>query len=208
MPTLSIHRFWSDYAPGRDPVDMVEISSPSALTPQGVRTHSTVHRVRDLKPRPEMEQSDDDNSVLIRTRWAEIEPAYKAWKSGQALPETGTPLLAWPGLTSEQAEGLSRAGLRTVEDVAAMHDAQMAAVPLPGARQLRAAAQAWVEGRDKAAAEARIAALEAQLAALVGADAEEAEAPVKPARRAKAKPEPEPEPQDEVDAVNKALFGG
>lgn len=210
--TLHISRFWSEIAPGRDAVDYVEISSPSALTPQGVRTHSTVHRVKDLIPRPEMATSDDDNSVLIRTRWAEIEPHYRAWKSGQELPEHGTPLLAWPGLTNEQADGLRIAGLRTVEDVAVMHDAQMSAVPLPGARQLRAAAAAWLEGRDAAAREARIAALEAQIAAMTGdgsiKEDPASEAPAKAAPKPrKAKPA-EPEDAEISEDVKQALFGG
>lgn len=107
---------------------------------------------------------------------------YHAWKAGQAEPELGLSVRHWPSLSKAQAENLIAAGVRTVEDVAAMNEPTMQKVGM-GARELKHKAQAYIDSRDanKAAEQitalkaeienrdARLAALESQIAELAAA---------------------------------------
>jgi len=107
--------------------------------------------------------------------WAVIEPYYEAWKKGQENPVDGTPLGAWPGLAPEQAERLKMLRVRSVEDVAAMTDADVDTFGM-GGLLLRQNARAFIEmKKDKTviqaevskqvgSLEAKIAELEARLA--------------------------------------------
>ena len=104
---------------------------------------------------------------------------FAAFKAGQAEPEIGLSLRQWPSLSKAQAENLIAAGVRTVEDVAAMNEPTLQRVGM-GSRELKAKAKAYLESREsnKSAEQitalraevenrdARIASLEARLAAL------------------------------------------
>ena len=68
----------------------------------------------------------------------------------------------WPSLSKAQAENLIAAGVRTVEDVAAMNEPTMQRVGM-GARELKGKAKAYVESRDQNKAAEQITALQAQL---------------------------------------------
>jgi hypothetical protein len=113
-------------------------------------------------------------SKMTDGTWECIEPAYKAWKAGQEMPVSGTPLAAWSGATPQVAEILKQHMIRTVEDVRDLSEGQMAAIRLPGIRQLRDAAKAWDAARDNRKFEAElqrrddeIEALKAQMETLV-----------------------------------------
>lgn len=212
---LDIIRFWSEARPGKDPVDMVEIASPTALSPQGVRTHSTNHRVKDLKPDPQHREANEGVLALIQARWDIVGPAYEAWKAGQDMPLTGTPLAAWSTISGQQAEALRMAGFRSIEQVAEAHESQLMAIRLPNAAVLRDAARQWLGSQDASAREQRIADLEAKLEAMAAmmAERESAAAAVaeekdKPRRgRPPKAQQDEPAPSAEAD-IEAALFGG
>ena len=102
----------------------------------------------------------------MQAQWNAIGPAYEAWKSGQQLPETGTPLGAWPGVTGDQAGYLKKLGVRTVEDVAEMQPDVAVGLPFPNSRRLPELARTFLDGQDAAAKEAENAALRERLAAL------------------------------------------
>lgn len=88
--------------------------------------------------------------------WAVIEPYYEAWKKGQETPVDGTPLGAWPGLAPEQAERLRMMRVRSVEDVAAMTDADVDNFGM-GGLLLRQNARAFVEmKKDKTVIQAEV----------------------------------------------------
>lgn len=87
---------------------------------------------------------------------------YQAFKAGQAEPELGLSVRQWPSLSKAQAENLIAAGVRTVEDVAAMNEPTMQRVGM-GARELKGKAKAYVESRDQNKAAEQITALQAQL---------------------------------------------
>ncbi len=132
---------------GERGIDMVHLAASDAFTETGQLTHSTWHRLKDVIP-PEHEEGMRGD--FLRARWGVIEPAYKAWKEGNEIPEVGTPLAAWPGLTETQVAGLRQLRIMTVEQVRDMTEAQIARVNLPGVRALKQAAADWLDGRSKA----------------------------------------------------------
>lgn len=83
---------------------------------------------------------------------------YNAFKAGQIEPEMGMPVRHWPSLSKAQAENLIGAGVRTVEDIAAMNEPTMQRVGM-GARELKKKAQAYLESRDANKAAEQITAL-------------------------------------------------
>lgn len=89
-------------------------------------------------------------------KWPLFDPAYQAWKQGNALPTNGTPIGAWPALLPEQAEVLRKAGLASIEDIADLTDSTMSRIPLPGIRDLVAQARAYLSAKDTTAAAAAI----------------------------------------------------
>lgn len=149
---LRILGFKTEHKPGREPVDWVHLSSADAITETGAFAHSTWVRIKSVTP-PESIENDDGGLKMaaLQARWRQIEPAYLAWKNGKSLPDDGTPLGSWPGVSPEQAEALRAAGIATVEQVASANETLLARPPLPGMRALQQQARAWLEGQDKAA---------------------------------------------------------
>ncbi len=105
--------------------------------------------------------------------WEVFEPYYEAWKKGQEMPETGTPLGAWPSLDAEQVAAFKMAGIRTVEDVAAMNDRQKSQVKLPGLTRLQQEARTFMDAKDSRAVELELQQLRDQVAALTAAREED-----------------------------------
>ena len=85
------------------------------------------------------------------------------------MPETGTPLGAWPSLDAEQVAAFKMAGIRTVEDVAAMNDRQKSQVKLPGLTRLQQEARTFMDAKDSRAVELELQQLRDQVAALTAA---------------------------------------
>lgn len=141
-----IVKFWTEYqrkASGLVPIDKVEYC---AIGMAGKTT--TVARIADLKRIREAPDPDDVASNMARGRWEFIEKHYSAWKAGQAVPEHGTPLAAWPGITAEQADIFRTAGLRAVEDIASATDSVINRIQLPGVREIQATAKRFLEAQD------------------------------------------------------------
>lgn len=142
-------------------VDWVQIASADAMRENGELSVSTWHQVERLRPREGTE--DNQKRQLMQARWALIEPAYQAWIEGNAIPETGTPLGAWHGITADQAESLRAVGIATVEQLAGASENLLSRPPLPNMRDMQRQAKLYLEGADKAEADRKIADLEAKL---------------------------------------------
>jgi hypothetical protein len=114
-------------------------------------------------------ENDDGGLKMaaLRSQWAQIEPHYEAWKQGHEIAETGTPLGAWPAITQDEAEALRGAGIRTVEDVAALSEERLARPILPRLRDLQRQAKMFLDGLGDAALKAQIVALQEQNAAML-----------------------------------------
>lgn len=126
--------------------------------------------IRRLKPSFEKLAGNEENRnmrhAFMENRWRMIEPAYNAWKSGHELPESGTPLQAWPGINAHQANALRMAGIRSVEDIAEMTENGMAKVQMPGVRSIVQQAKAFLEAADQSVTSHRMVQLEEQNKAL------------------------------------------
>jgi uncharacterized coiled-coil protein SlyX len=144
-PAIIIRGFKQTYGKDGKPVDWVEFSP--AHDPQGTATWERV--VKLIPPESMSEDRDPAGTKLayMKHRWAMIEPAYKAWKDGHEIPLSGTALGSWPALTPEQADVFRSRGVKTVEAVRDMTDAQMGKIMLPNIRQLRETARAFLDGK-------------------------------------------------------------
>lgn len=69
--------------------------------------------------------------------------AYKAWKAGQDIPETGTPIRTWPALSPAQVKSILAARVRTVEDLANANEETLHRIGM-GARSLKQRAVEWL----------------------------------------------------------------
>lgn len=141
-----IIKFWTEYkrtAGGLQPVDKVEYCAVGMAS-----RSTTVARIADLRRIRENPDPDDVASNIAKMRWEFIEKHYSAWKAGQATPEHGIPLAAWPGITPEQADVLRTAGLRSVEDIATASDGIINRISLPGIRDIQSNAKRFLEAQD------------------------------------------------------------
>lgn len=187
VPMIRVLGFYTKY--GKDPktgdknraIDYVEFAPAQALNAQ-----STTERVEFL--RPKFTDDDDDTPQKATKRlhmeaiWSVIGPAYEAWKKGYEIPTSGTPLAAWAGVTSDQANALRKLAIYTVEDLATLSDDKFPRVPMPNVREVRDLARRYLDtGEDTRTAE-RLndleksnAALAEQLAAAMALLGEQAE---------------------------------
>lgn len=104
----------------------------------------------------------DRNSLVDRPvnandkeRWPQH---YAAFKAQQSVPETGTPLTEWAGVTRSQAEELAIMNVKTVETLAALDDAGLARCVRMGGFKLREKAQRFLEAAAGAAPAEKLAA--------------------------------------------------
>lgn len=178
---VAVVQFKTEYKGGKA-VDMVLLAPKG----EGFERTKTWHRIASLRPK----DGGDPNDLSYRVqkgRWDEvIGPAYEAWKSNQEVPENGVPLAAWPALDGPQVEILRKMGLRTIEDVAALGDADVKALPWPDANKLPQMAAKWIEGQSLADKERENDELRQRLAALEASMAEKT-------KRGPGRPRKEPE---------------
>lgn len=161
---IRVVQFETRYPANRDPVDWVLVA------PMGesfTRTQ-TWHRVKKIKP-PETQDDNILNSLSYKdmaAKWSIIGPAYEAWKEGNTIPDSGTPLEAWSGVSKEQVKILKALDVRTVEDVRDMGDATISKLRIPNARQLPKLAGDYLSGATEAEKDAKIAQMEEKMAAM------------------------------------------
>lgn len=85
--------------------------------------------------------------------------ALESFKTGQELPLNGIAIRGWQLLTPAQQETVIRAGIRTVEDLAALNQEGIGRLGM-GAVTWKNAATAWLDqGKDKGAVADQIATL-------------------------------------------------
>lgn len=99
------------------------------------------------------EKRDSMRMGLWPEEWQlHFEAQYKAWKNGNELPRSGTPIKTWGVLSPQQQHRVLAARVTTVEDLAEMPDSGLGDIGLDG-RNLREMAQAWIkEHREHGAA--------------------------------------------------------
>jgi len=164
---IRVIEFKTEYRIGRDPADWVHYSGSDAISENGQLSSSTWERVSKLRP-PEQLENDPDGLKMAALRyiWGQIEPHYTAWKAGETLPDSGTPLAAWGGVTASQIAALKGVGIKTIEDMAGLSDSNMKNV-LPNMRELRTLARQWIDRRPDAERDAEMAELKAKNEAMM-----------------------------------------
>lgn len=201
--TIRILGFAKKYSKGADG-EMVAHDWVTFAPAHAVQSVVNEERVDRLKPKDGLANDDQGlRAAYQKMRWSEIEPAYEAWKSGNSVPEVGTPLAAWPGVSKEQVEVLRMSAIRTVEEVANLSENLLMRIQLPGMRELREQAQRFLDASDTDAVADRMRRQDEELAAVKEQLAEaikmlsDATEPPKPRGR-KAKEEADAEPEAEA----------
>lgn len=167
-PTIVVLGFKSTYEKDRSPT-----AKPGATKQVDWVTYAPYHmaaftqiteRVDWMRPDSSKIKHDDEGKKIdfLRYRWEQIERAYNAWKEGHEIPVEGTPLAAWAGLNQAQAEAFRALGIKAVEQIATMPEAVMSRVQLPGVRDIKAQAIAFLESSDRSSTANRLTELEAQ----------------------------------------------
>lgn len=142
---IRVLEFQTDYS-GAVPRDMV-LYAPA----DNVKDKQNWAYVERLRPKPPKKGRDPGAKQFhMEAVWSFIGPKYEAWKAGMEMPETGTPLAAWAGVTRGQADELRRVEIKTVEDLAETTDTGLEKIRLPGMRRLRDAAKEYIAGRAAA----------------------------------------------------------
>lgn len=159
---LRVLEFRSEYRVGKEPVDWVLIAP---LGPDFEKTQ-TWKRVEKMRPPANADENTKESLTFkdMEAKWSIIGPAYAAFKEGSELPENGTPLEAWQGVTKEQAKFLKAQGVASVEDVAQLGDAALEKLNFPNARRLPELAKKWLDGASVAQKDAEIAEMKEQMA--------------------------------------------
>lgn len=160
-PTIRVVEFRTEYkgTKAEDWVLYAPVHSPLNT--------STWEKVSRMKPPKEIDRDVRGLKALhMNAIWAMIGPAYDAWKGGQEIPITGTPLGAWPGINQAMAEVFKRVGIRTVEEVAAITDGQVQGIHLPDVRGMRKQAAAFLDARGDAKAAQRLTDQDDQIAVM------------------------------------------
>ena len=126
------------------------------------------HRVAKVRPPEDVSEQVLQSASYkdMAARWSVVGPAYEAWLSGNEMPEDGTPLGAWSGVTPEQAAALRSMGVRTVEEVTKLGDSALGKLKFPNARKLPGMAKSWLEGTVSAEKDSKIAQMEEEMAAM------------------------------------------
>lgn len=162
---IQIHGFETIYDRGGD--GALQASDVVVYSPLGdtkTKISAEIRRVSRVLP---IEECGDNLAYLMAHKlWAFIEPRYKHWQDTNTLPEAGTPLAAWPGVTAAQAAVLRTAGLKSVEEIAEASDIVMTKTGLANASQLRDHAKRFLANEAGAREAKAFATLEAENAEL------------------------------------------
>jgi hypothetical protein len=141
LPAIYPKKFWTDTKDNpMDPLNPIKIDMVEWVK-RGAPGTGVVNKISHLRKDP--------------SYWAVVGPYYEAWLKGNEEPTEGTPFSAWPGIKPHEAEKLRFMMIRTVQDLAAMTEADFERSGIMGIRTLRDKAQAFLRAGEqtKAAAE-------------------------------------------------------
>jgi hypothetical protein len=158
---IRIHGFYQQSDPvkdekGKETGEVIVRDYVKYGPPHLMDRHVVVARVdRLMKVTQPREGSKNPQERTAWDRWQFIKPHYEAWKKGEELPENGIPLAACNFLRAEDAALLKRHGIRSVQELADLHDTAIDKIPIPSLRSKKRQAAAFLEAQDlnKAAAE-------------------------------------------------------
>jgi len=166
-----------------DPLDLIDARGYLLTAPNGPRVMETIDvdwvryspagflnanttesRVEHLKPSPKhMASPQALETVIMLQRWKQIEPAYELWKSGNEIPQHGTPLSQWSGVKPAYIAEFKKHGITTVEGVRDMMESHLERIKLPNIRYIKTEAGLFLESTDKSKSAAREADMQRRL---------------------------------------------
>lgn len=161
--------------------DYVLLSNKQSMDETGVFRTATWHRVKDLMPPADLEGEMAD---FMRARWEFLEPHYEAWKAGEEISETGTPIGSWPGVTKSQIEICRIMKIGTVEALVESVDLLAKRMPRKDAEALVRQGSMFLEAQERSDDLAVISAQKDQIDALMAEVAEMKAEMTKPKRAA------------------------
>jgi hypothetical protein len=177
--TVRVIGFRTEYLPNGKSRDWVELA-PAGDAFDKQRTEHLVQHIIPPDDKMPGNQRKAETYMAMKARWEIVKPRYEAWKNEMEIPQEGTPLSAWSGLTPEMAQYLkSRMGIRTLEELATLSPDHAVKMPFPDARRLPETAARYLEGATAAEKDAEIADMKKKLEALTAALEEKDEQPVK-----------------------------
>jgi len=163
VANVRIMGFKTEYKNGKG-TDMVQIAPMG----EAANSVSTWRRISEIRPPANADElkATSPSYMWMAAVWSDVGPAYEHWRRGEEIPDDGTPLAAWAGLSVEQATVLKSLGFRTVESVMGMTENAISRMPFPGARKLPKMAADYLAGTSAAVVQAENEALRARLEAL------------------------------------------
>ena len=152
--TFNVLKFWTTYTPdGHDADGNAKMRAVDlvAYAPIGkANMQLCIEAVARLAKVIPIEPGNENVAVLLANkRWDVIKLHYDAWKLGNEVPATGTPLAAWPGVTSDQVQVLKTMGIRTVEEIRDASEGIISRFPFPNARELQRSAGLFLTSFDR-----------------------------------------------------------
>lgn len=85
---------------------------------------------------------------LCPSSWVEdFKRVFEAWKKGEEIPVSGTPIRLWPGLSPSAVKMIVQAGFLTVEQLASANDVEIGTIGL-GAIEFRNRARSYLEAAN------------------------------------------------------------
>jgi len=113
------------------------------------------------------EQNERARNGLIPPEWAKhFENAYRLWKEGETVPDSGTPIKGWSIISPAMQETLVHSGIRTVEDLAIIGQSELMHVGM-GAIGLQQKAQAYLDtAKDRGVIAEEVAGMKQKIADL------------------------------------------
>lgn len=158
VPSIFVKRFFTSY--GQNPKDagqMIGVDWVEYGPMAGLDRTTTIDRVANILDKLQPLADSQNPAVIMAHEKADIVgKAYNAWKTGRELPISGTPLAAWNGVTPEQAEVMIRAGIRSVEEVAALTDATSSRLGLPNRNALIQLAKNFLDAKEQSRLASRL----------------------------------------------------
>ena len=142
LPFIVPEEFWTDY-------DVKDDGSRVAVdwvrwVKKGMQTPATITEKISRISKP------NKNGQVV-PEWTVLEPYYKSWKAGESAPTNGTPLAAWPGATPQLVKALVPANIRSIEDLAELEDSAIMRLAIPGLRDKKKQAAAFLEAQKTTA---------------------------------------------------------
>lgn len=113
----------------------------NAVVNQNVRRVMRAANVKPDNQAPEQAKASWELADMVKN-------AYEHWKKGTEMPEFGTPLAVCSFIPKGVLDAFGKAGIRTIEELAALNEQAMKASGIMNVRELKQQATRWLKAAD------------------------------------------------------------